>query len=440
MEGCFLPWAAKLRQSLLDLYPLPHGLSVLAEEDFLTPKWALVSANASPQSGHLQNGHYVNWINASTHSLSNGHSEEPTTSSTSTSARSVTAQSSMKGRQTLSATLLKNERLTPADHWQDVRLFDFVTDPVDYAAGDVMTIVPKSDEQDVNTILSLMNWQAQADGLLRFERTSIVEDDAHYPPPPVPVERSTLRELLTSHLDINAIPRRSFFAQIAHFTSDQTQKERLLEFTMSEYVDELYDYTTRPRRSIIEVLQEFDTVKIPIRWVASVFPVIRGRQFSIASGGQLKRTNHGQSGRIQLLVAIVKYKTVIKKIREGLCTKYLAALRPGAKLTAVLCKGGMRHDVSKPALMIGPGTGLAPLRSMLYERSEASKTSIAGFRSNVLIFGGRNRSADYFFADEWSSLTSAIGLHVITAFSRDQVRLAWDGTMTRLSLMLQTES
>ena len=66
----------------------------------------------------------------------------------------------------------------------------------------------------------------------------------------------TLRQLLTEYLDINAIPRRSFFAKIAHFTEDEMQKERALEFTDPQYLDEYFDYATRPRRSILEVLQE----------------------------------------------------------------------------------------------------------------------------------------------------------------------------------------
>lgn len=37
---------------------------------------------------------------------------------------------------------------------------------------------------------------------------------------------------------------------------------------------------------------------------------------------------------------------------------------------------------------------------------------------NILIFGGRNRSADFFFKEEWAS--AALRTEVMTAFSRDQ--------------------
>ena len=97
--------------------------------------------------------------------------------------------------------------------------------------------------------------------------------------------KSTLRDLLTVNLDITAIPQRSVLEILAHYTDDPTHKERLLEFSNPAYTDEFFDYATRPRRGILEVLQDFQSVKLPFNIVTTVFPVIRGRQYSIASGG-----------------------------------------------------------------------------------------------------------------------------------------------------------
>lgn len=429
IEGCFIPWAATLKQSLLDLCPLPDGLSALSDDEFLEPKWSFCLHKELDDESTKSSGSTVNSFSGQHHkntaTSSNGipaandlSSADPEAKKT--PATSVTAQDTMKGRTMIPVTLTANTRMTPEAHWQDVRLFDFVTQPVQYEAGDVLTIFPKNDKSDVDLILSLMGWQSVADLPAGFKPMRSIADGEYYPPSPGPTGPTTLRWLLTDQLDINAIPRRSFLTQIAQFTTDELQRERLLEFTKPEYVDELYDYTTRPRRSIIEVLQEFDTVKIPLKWVTTVFPCIRGRQFSIASGGDLKTTKSGD-GRIQLLVAIVKYRTVIKKIREGLCTKYLSRLQPGARLQALFCKGGLKHDSTRPAVMIGPGTGLAPLRAMIYDRAAMIPSpSASAVEKNLLFFGGRNRSADYFFEDEWLALERSVGLQITTAFSRDQ--------------------
>ncbi|KAK3077059.1 hypothetical protein LTS18_011317, partial [Coniosporium uncinatum] len=285
--------------------------------------------------------------------------------------------------------------------------------------------------------IDALGWTDVADDPVRFAPTGT--DRAEYPPAPLNKVTTqgifTIRSLLTNYYDIMAIPRRSFFAHLAHFTTDEFQKDRLLEFTDPEYIDELYDYTTRPRRSILEVMQEFETVRVPWQRLASVLPVMRGRQFSIASGGDLKHGSHGE-GKIELLVAIVKYKTVIKRVRQGVCTRYIASLDSGQSLNVTLQKGGLnvsRNEAHLPVVMIGPGTGVAPMRSMIYERlvwSEEAKATVTetvngnsganNKDSDLLFYGCRNANADFFFKEEWQALGEKDILAVYAAFSRDQ--------------------
>jgi sulfite reductase alpha subunit-like flavoprotein len=331
----------------------------------------------------------------------------------------------------LTANIASNHRLTPTSHWQDVRQLDIdIPNYHPYAPGDVLTIYPKNFPTDVNDLLSVMKWTSIADSPLRFTPSSLA-----IPPTsrfPLPHTKSTtpltLRILLTNYLDIMSIPRRSFFAQLAHFTSDEFQKDRLLEFTNPEYIDELYDYTSRPRRSILEVLQEFETVKLPWQRLCSIIPAIRGRQFSIASA--LDPTAEAQKQtRIELLIAIVKYKTVIKRIRQGVCTRYVASLRPGQRITVTLQKGGLgvtKAEMERPVVMVGPGTGVAPMRALIYQRKfwreESQPRSVES--KDMLFFGCRSAESDYYFKDEWAQLKKeGVPLDVFTAFSRDQVGL-----------------
>ena len=52
-------------------------------------------------------------------------------------------------------------------------------------------------------------------------------------PDHIPVT-TTLREVFTRYLDINAVPRRSFFAILKHFTNDEMEREKLEEFLSKE--------------------------------------------------------------------------------------------------------------------------------------------------------------------------------------------------------------
>ena len=341
--------------------------------------------------------------------------------------------------QPILVTLKENRRVTSDGHWQDVRHLVFTCHgPAEYGPGDVLAIYPKNLTAEVDQLVQQMAWTDVADRPIYFTPTIPTGGSGSYTSPPISLSDTctTLRKLLTEHLDLTAIPRRSFFSLIAHFTDDQFHKDRLLDFTKPEYIDELYDYTTRPRRSILEVLQEFESVKIPWQWAANVLPELRSRQFSIASGGQLKKTPEGNA-KFELLVAIVKYRTVIKKMREGVCTRYLAALPVGTEFYVSLQRGSLaitKAEAQQPVVMIGPGTGVAPMRSLVWERLQWLQddgtqdkekvydhvNGVPSIGESVLFFGCRNKSADFFYRDEWNNLNDQLPFSIFPAFSRDQ--------------------
>ena len=405
-------------------YSLPLGIEPLPDDVLLQPRQLLsldTSVDQRPDQGlALEAG----TVYSNKHENANGESHNSNQSS---------------NARLLDVCLEENERLTSTSHWQDVRLLTFST-PVhaDYLPGDILAIHPRNAAEDINLLIELMGWEAVADKLMTFSPNPC--STFNHPAEPHPLNEpafygpKTLREMLADYVDLNAIPRRYFFHLLSHFTTDEFQKERLIEFTQLQNLDELYDYTTRPRRSILEVLQEFHNVRIPWPWAMAVLPRLRSRQFSIASGGRLSR-DEGTGTRFQLLVAIVKYRTVIRKVRRGVCTRYLESLEPGRHIRVLLQKGGLnitRADVARPILMVGPGTGVAPIRSLIWQRHAWNQeTDIANGASdgasvanyvgkNVLFFGCRNADADYFFQDEWTDLQANLSLQIIPAFSRDQ--------------------
>lgn len=323
------------------------------------------------------------------------------------------------------AMLRMNRRVTPADHWQDVRHLVFEVpmqpsatkrnefDVFSYVPGDAVTIYPKNFPVDVQALIDLMGWQEVAD--LPFEHRASRQDALYSQPRNCyPLPGSTLRQLLLHNYDITAIPKRMFFQDIAFYTTDPMHQERLREFANPGLSDEFYDYTSRPRRSILEVLQDFPSVKIPYQHVPAIFPVMRGREYSVASGGILLRGQENQDvTRVELLVALVKYKTVLRKTRQGLCSRYLASLTPGTiiQITHREYDTIQANFCRRPLLAIAPGTGVAPIRAHVWDRYDDRESGEV-----TLFFGGRNREADFYFKDEWDRL----GVKVFTAFSRDQ--------------------
>ncbi|KAH6631993.1 hypothetical protein F5144DRAFT_237835 [Chaetomium tenue] len=327
-------------------------------------------------------------------------------------------------------TLLSHNRVTPSDHWQDVRHLAFDIDVGERAFPDILqfsgsltlTIWPKNYPQNVDELILQMGWGAEADAPLQLKGV---------PPGLYSQDRvTTLRHLLTHNLDITAVPKRSFIRGLLYFTNDERERERLQELVEPGNEQEFYDYTCRPRRTILELLRDFTGIKIPYNRVLDMFPVIRGREFSVCNGGDsITAADERCHVRIEILVALVEYKTIIRKPRQGLCSHYFRHLPVGTRLTVRLAPSSshlVRGDVEarRPLIAIATGTGVAPIRAVIQERD-----CYADVGDTILFFGSRNRSADFHFADEWRLHAN---LRVFPAFSRDGIEPDPKATVTTI--------
>ncbi|OHE95240.1 flavodoxin [Colletotrichum orchidophilum] len=453
----YMPWAADLQKRLLELYPLPEGVSPIPDGALLPPRYTVELA-ASPETlrnqtsdhslGHNTNGHVVEFeAREGQPSRTSPNNSETTTAvedlTHATNSMIIAEPSSNVDElefqnQTPSTTLLPipggqaaslelNERVTLTTHFQDVRLVRLALEPSPNGPPiinpfDSLTIYPKNFPQDVQKLIDLMQWTPIADLPLSFASSSggsnlprglFINHD----------RPTTLRDLLTHNLDITCTPRRSFLKEMYYFSDDEYHKQRLLEFTMREYTDEFFDYTTRPRRTILEVLEEFTSVRIPLSRVLDMFPVMRGRDFSIASIDHHHHHHHQQSGSpppeetatptgtktsITLLIALVKYKTILRKIRQGLCSRYLESLTsPGTPLRITLNRSsaalhGPVH-ARRPLCAVATGTGVAPLRLFIEERFSHLPLGVR-VGDTAVFFGSRSREADFHFRDVWEDL------------------------------------
>lgn len=315
-----------------------------------------------------------------------------------------------------------NPRVTSADHFQNTISVIFDTSEakasLSYKPGDVLMVKPSNTEENVNEFLeTFSHFQPDDDMVIT---TRYLSDSV----PKVMGSSTTLRKLAREYFDFQSVPRRSFFQMIRHFAEDDLEKIKLEEFSTPEATDDRHNYANRPRRTLLEVLQDFHrTAKnIPLVRLLEIIPEIQPRAFSIASSPSMHKNE------LHILVAVVKYKTSLRKPRLGLCSTWLSKLIQGAKVPIWIKTGGINFPLctvlkeagdepissSTPCIMIGPGTGVAPFRSAIHERA------YNGEKENILFFGCRNRGGDFYFEDEWKSLIGRKQLTLHTAFSRDQ--------------------
>lgn len=316
--------------------------------------------------------------------------------------------------------IVKNDRITLSTHHQDVRhlVFNASGENLEYDPGDTIALYPTNDPQDVQTLLDHQGWASIAD-----YKVSVTSEFTYCVFGGL-VSPLTVRSLLTHHLDIMAIPRRSFFANVWHFSNGlERERDRLLEFSTVAGLEDLYDYANRPRRSILETITEFDSLKIPIEYLLDVFPVLRPRLFSIASPQNQQN--------IELSIAIVKYKTILRRIRQGVCTKYVAGLKNDDAIPFSIQRNGLytpksylsnvRTPGGNPLILIGTGTGIAPIISIV-KTLLSQNAPVKRVAPIVVFFGCRGYNLDFHFKKDWKQLVTEHSdvLKMFVAFSQER--------------------
>ncbi|ODV80451.1 NADPH-ferrihemo protein reductase [Suhomyces tanzawaensis NRRL Y-17324] len=309
--------------------------------------------------------------------------------------------------------IVSNVRLTDSDHFQDVRHVIIESEELKFLPGDTVGLYPINDDKSVELLIQLQpHWIPFADKPLHILGKVAAIDGGL-----ISAEKLTLRSLFKYHLDIVAIPRRSFFMNLWHFTNASTpdgerEQEKLKEFGGFEDTEELYNYANRPRRLILETILEFqDNLEIPIRYIYDLFPKIRPRLFSIAS--------KPSPTQVELVVGIVEYKTMLRRIRRGLCSKWLKLVDSGDRIVFKTHRANLKYTLpsvpNPPLIMIAPGTGIAPMKSIIEH--------VTGHEIDQqlhLFYGCRYSGKDLLFRELWNTLVDAQKLHFYPAFSRDE--------------------
>ena len=308
-----------------------------------------------------------------------------------------------------------NIRTTNEQHFQDVRLLEFIT-PEDlyWAPGDVLQVQAQNSEKQVEDFFT---WAEEHH--LNFTPDTVVEITSNYSDMPLPKcyrQPITVREMATYVWDLSYRPRQRAFELLALNCDNELEKEKLYEFCTAEGLDDLINYINRPRRTILEVLQDFRhaSSKLNLNTLIELFTFIQPRSFSIASCKE--------SGQLDLLVAVVEYKTKLSAPRLGLCSNWLKSLSKGAQIHASIKPGTLKlpQNIATPIIVVGPGTGIAPFRSIIQSFYMKRAGNVCTEPNITVFFGCRNKSKDFHFQEDLEKWAAEKFIRLYCAFSRDQ--------------------
>jgi len=178
--------------------------------------------------------------------------------------------------------------------------------------------------------------------------------------------------------------------------------------------------------SLVEVLEMFPSIKPDLANFFEAVPRLQARLYTVASSSKV------HPKKIHVVAGVIRdHLPGQKRMFFGVCTNQLARSDSGSskgddsKKSAIVY-GYLKpstfiipRDTSVPYILIGPGTGFAPMRAILQERAwQKEKGMPTG--PTWLFFGCRSREEDFIYQDEiLRACQDGIVTALHTAFSRE---------------------
>lgn len=288
----------------------------------------------------------------------------------------------------LTASLSVNQKITGRNSLKDVRHIeiDLGDSGLRYQPGDALGVWFDNDPLLVDELVQLL-W-------LKGDESVHVGENTY-----------TLREALTHHLELTQNTH-LIVEKYAHLSKDDSllglisDKQAILHFAQNTpIVDMVRHAAAQP------TAQEFVDILRPLT----------PRLYSIAS------SQAETEDEVHVTVGVVRYG-IDGRARTGGASGFLAdRLKEGDELRVFIEHNDnfrLPSDTSKPVIMIGPGTGIAPFRAFMQQRDNDQATG-----KNWLFFGNPHFVEDFLYQVEWQRyVKDGLLTHISLAWSRDQAQ------------------
>ncbi|KAI5696906.1 hypothetical protein M8J75_002105 [Diaphorina citri] len=293
--------------------------------------------------------------------------------------------------------------------------FDIADSKLRYDTGDHLALYPRNQSDMVAKLGKLCD--SDLDTIITLVNTD--EDASKKHPFPCPC---SYRTAFNYYLDITSNPRTHVLKELAEYTTDPKEKEKLILMasTTAEGKALYQSWIVNDNRNIVHILEDLPSCKPPLDHLCELVPRLQPRYYSISSSSKLYPST------VHITAVLVEYKTPTGRLNKGVATNYLKAHckptpdTPHPKAPIFIRKSQFKLPTrpSVPIIMIGPGTGIAPFRGFIQER-DLARSEGKEVGDTILYFGCRRRDEDYLYGDELEAYEKKGSLKLHVAFSRE---------------------
>jgi len=228
----------------------------------------------------------------------------------------------------------------------------------------------------------------------------------------------SVRDCLTRYCDLTSAPLRSDLKLLAAYASDPTDQKAIARMSSKEGKAEYREKILDDHVGLVDLLKRCPSIKMPLEHLLSYCSLLPPRFYTISSSSSVYPDS------VHLTVAVTKYERKDNSVFNGVCSTHIANCKPGTSTLRVFNRPStfrLPKDTTRPIILIGPGTGIAPMRALLQERSYQRTKLGKEVGPNILYFGCKKASQDYLYESELKAFQEAGDLaKLYLAFSREQ--------------------
>ncbi|KAI1285722.1 Nitric oxide synthase, inducible [Halotydeus destructor] len=289
---------------------------------------------------------------------------------------------------------------------------------LNYVPGDHLGVFPSNPPALVEALIGHLTQSRAAfadleDAILQVELKDEGWSTMHRLPP------CTLREAFTNYLDITSPPGQRFLASMSLMANDSWDSFRLKK--LSQEPDEYRKWRTFHFPNMLDVLNEFPSVRVTPEFLLARLPLLAPRLYSISSS---LRANPDEVHLTMSLVSFSTHQDPQGPKKQGVCTSFFDRFPEKPVPCFIRSAPGFRlpDDPSLPIILIGAGSGIAPFRSFWQEREVMLRERGGkGLGKCILFFGCRSKKVDYVYQQELTTLLRRGVVHeVFLALSREE--------------------
>lgn len=286
-----------------------------------------------------------------------------------------------------------------------------------YTTGDHIAIWPNNAGKEVDRVFKVLGKEDK--------RHTVIAVKGLDPTAKVPFPSPTTYDAAVRfHMEIGAAVSRQLVSGLAQFAPNEDIKDEMTKLGSDK--DYFKEKVTNRHLNLAQLLEIEGKgqvwTKIPFSFLIEGLVKIQPRYYSISSSSLV------QKDKISITAVVESIeKPGNPHVLKGVTTNYLLALKqkqhgdpspdphglnytitgPRNKYDGIHVPVHVRHsnfklpsDPSKPIIMVGPGTGVAPFRGFVQERAAQAKAG-QNVGKTVLFFGCRKRSEDFLYEKEW---------------------------------------